>query len=1218
MNNTYLNLISYNVRGLNNSKKRRTIFTYLKSHSCDIALLQETFSSEEEENKWSGEWEGKCIYLHGTKHSKGMAIMIRKGLNVEILKEESDKNSRFMYIKIRIDENIIHIFNVYAPNKEPDQLVFINTLKAMITNQNITSSDCCIFGGDWNLIQNTILDKNGGTNVSTKKKYHARLSELLEEYELLDIWRKRNGIKQRYTWRQKSPRIQCRLDYFLITQSLEVITNSQILPSILSDHSPVTLEIQLLNKAKLGPGHWKLNVSVLEEDKYINAVKEKITELEHLYKDMANKNLKWELYKYEIRKLSIQYCKKKKKTHQDVKLQKESELTDLLKFENDNNEDFQKQIEVLQDELEEIYKVESEGAKVRSRTKWFEEGERNTTYFYNLEKVNQAKKNIRKLVINENEITMQTEILNELHTFYKNLYTEQPTTDDSHGFFTAENIPKLDNIEQQICEGMITENECSEVLKTFKGNKSPGNDGLPIEFYTVFWQDIKQTLIESYNYSFENGTLTNSQRQAIITLIDKPDKDRRFIENWRPISLLNMDYKILTKCLSYRMTKVLNKLIHHSQFGFLKGRNINDALLTILDIVEHLDLKDKPGIMLAIDFQKAFDTLSWNYMLKTLETFNFGNEFIKWITICYTEISSCVINYGYASQYFDIKRGVRQGDPLSPYLFILALEILCINIRNDNNIKGINIMEVEIKTITFADDTTILLQDIESAKKLLRLLQYYEQLSGLRINRNKSEGLWLGSNKNLNIKPLGLKWRKTIKLLGIHISYDKNEIISKNFDAKISRIKQQLNMWRCRDLTIFGKVLLIKTFALSHILHITSVLDTPDEFIKEFEQIIYKFLWNGKQYKVKKNVCIQNKNMGGIGMISLKEIIKTQRIKLIKDYFNDKYEYWKSTMTNIMLPYHLNILLLSNFNIPENATPFYKSVFSAFKEVKLNKIGDKEDIENQCIWYNENITLPFSANQIGKLIDKGLVTITNLINDNGDFKTWDVLKQEFDLSQNDFIVYHSIKLAIPSEWRNTLKVKANKCKSENELKIQLNHNEYTLRNINTKFLYLEMVKEKYEVSKAQYDYSKKFDIKDEDFFHYHSLYMNLNIVNKVKETQYKIVHNYIANNRILYKMNLLNSPRCNFCQLYSQDTSHLFLECLEVKNFWYKVNKWLQEEQGIQLDLNLKNIILGNVEMSQYLTKILLYAKSFIYICKNKYRFPKIDNFKRWLSKFPN
>ena len=219
-------------------------------------------------------------------------------------------------------------------------------------------------------------------------------------------------------------------------------------------------------------------------------------------------------------------------------------------------------------------------------------------------------------------------------------------------------------------------------MDSFQTNKSPGNDGIPIEFYKRCWNLISQPFLESVSESFEKGEMSNSQKQAVITLIEKKGKDRCLIENWRPISLLNVDAKILSKVIATRIKKVLPDIIHHNQSGYVSDRYIGETVRSIFDIMDFTDKENIPGLLIFIDFQKAFDTLEWSYLYKCLEAFNFGGEFIRWVRTFYQNIQSCVINNVTASDYFNLERGVRQGDPLSPYLFILAVETELVSPRS--------------------------------------------------------------------------------------------------------------------------------------------------------------------------------------------------------------------------------------------------------------------------------------------------------------------------------------------------------------------------------------------------------------------------------------------------------------------------------------------------------------------------------------------------------
>ena len=163
----------------------------------------------------------------------------------------------------------------------------------------------------------------------------------------------------------------------------------------------------------------------------------------------------------------------------------------------------------------------------------------------------------------------------------------------------------------------------------------------------------------SLNYSYDFGKLSNSQKQAIITLIEKRDKDKRDLLNWRPISLVNVDVKIGSKAIAKRLENVLSSIIHYNQCAYFKGRTIFDAVITVDNIMEFSERYNLEGRVICIDFKKAFDTVSRDFLFCTLSSFGFGPSFLQWIHTFYNNISSCVVNNSFCTQHFTVERGVR-------------------------------------------------------------------------------------------------------------------------------------------------------------------------------------------------------------------------------------------------------------------------------------------------------------------------------------------------------------------------------------------------------------------------------------------------------------------------------------------------------------------------------------------------------------------------------
>ena len=434
----------------------------------------------------------------------------------------------------------------------------------------------------------------------------------------------------------------------------------------------------------------------------------------------------------EIRTTTISFSKGKaqaiRKHEADIKQQLDTRHKIICNSQNlDNIDGILKQYDDLKKELQHQYKNKGKAAIFRSKCRWVEKGEKATKYFFNLEKRNYNRKTINEIKLENDETTTdETQILSMIQTYYSNLYNSQATdAQDSFEIFTESmEIPKLHDADRDVLDGPLTYEECKKSLETFGNGKSPGGDGFTVEFYKYFFHLVGADLLASLNRAYELGRLSVAQRRGIITLSSKDDAELLLLQNWRPITLLNVDHKIASKAIERRNEPMLTMLVHPDQTGFIKGRYVGENVRLISDIMKQTRVNNTPGtcILISVDFKKAFDSLEWSCIQSALKKFNFGDILRKWIEIFYMDIESAALNKGFATDWFKPSRGVRQGCPLSPYLFILTAETLSNKIKQNSTIKRIRIFGSEIKLSQFAADTNLFCAYVASAGHALETI----------------------------------------------------------------------------------------------------------------------------------------------------------------------------------------------------------------------------------------------------------------------------------------------------------------------------------------------------------------------------------------------------------------------------------------------------------------------------------------------------------------
>ena len=418
------------------------------------------------------------------------------------------------------------------------------------------------------------------------------------------------------------------------------------------------------------------------------------------------------------------------------------------------------------------------------------------------------------------------------------------------------------------------------------------------------------------------------------------------------------------------VSKSQQNLINYDQTGFLKGRFIGENIRLIDSIIQYATEKNIPGLLLFIDFEKAFDSLEWPFIHDTLRSYGFGASLIKWVKTLYSHTESCILNNGWASNFFEIQRGVRQGCPLSPYLFILSAEVLATAIRKNTNIKGISINDVEIKLSQYADDTTLILDGSEeSLRSSLATLDDFSKVSGLRLNDKKTEAPWIGAsigNYKILLPGKELKWPKDkVKSLGIWISTNPELSASLNYNEKLEKVKEILRCWKYRRLTLLGKITVIKSLAVSQLVYLLSPLRSNYRILNEINDLLYTFLWNGKGDKIKRKIMINDLSVGGLKMIDISSFNKSLKTTWIKKYLdNNNKGKWKIFFDIALKNYGCQNFFSYNLNVRDTSSTiatsdaFVNELLGIWAEVNFEpEITSKDHFLDQQLWHNSLIRI---------------------------------------------------------------------------------------------------------------------------------------------------------------------------------------------------------------------------------------------------------------------
>ena len=391
-----LRILSFNVKGLGDKLKREKIFNFTKQKVNEgIILLQETHSSREKCDSWSKEFDGNCFFNHGTSNSKGVAILLTLDQDYKVLKYEHDGEGRLQMLSIELEDQKYLIVNVYNPNTEKEQVAFLSKLNDALKNFPDIFEHNIIIGGDFNFIYDILLDANGG-NPSLKLKSITEINNIKITFDLCDIFRVRFPNTKRFSFRQKTPKLSRRLDHFLISESLQdSVEKIDILASIASDHSPVFLSIKRINDLDSGPGYWKFNNSLLQNNIFCDDLRKMITAFNINNTHITDQQVRWELLKFELREFSIKFSKKlaHKKRERGIFLENiVKDFETKSKTHSIYNEEIYLE---SKSELEQLHDRITQGIILRSKCQWYQDGEKSSKFFLNLEKIKAKRSTIK-------------------------------------------------------------------------------------------------------------------------------------------------------------------------------------------------------------------------------------------------------------------------------------------------------------------------------------------------------------------------------------------------------------------------------------------------------------------------------------------------------------------------------------------------------------------------------------------------------------------------------------------------------------------------------------------------------------------------------------------------------------------------------------------------------------------------------------------------------
>ena len=872
-----LDCFSCNVRGLKNPERLVEICDIAKNKSKsknNIISIQETkIQNLKEEHKRvlkNFKLTYEIVPARGT--AGGLLTLFPESLNVKpVIKTDN-------VLALALNQKGPIICNVYINPKDYHMRAF----EIACEDLREISENGILVMGDFNAIEpnqhyekGKMFPKNNDIRITR----YLRISRFLNYFNAFDLG-KTLGMMEN-THFDKRTRADTRIDYFFGNINVQN-SKMSIHSTSFSDHKCLHLNC-FTNENQIGNGSWKLNNEILLKEAEI---KEIILNCFEKTSDMARK---YDIYKSRLRDLLRLLCIRnaKEKNFLDLKLEREVEIS--TKNLHSKKVCSKNDLEEHEEKVEKLKSFRSARAKVflQSMKNFYldvNEGDPKSTKSM-LRKLAE-KREIRK-VINSEGVTIEDEsdILDEFARYFEKCY-KRPNDRNKieqklyvrkkhlHKFFkknkTILEDYKLQNEIQNDEDSPITELEVEKAIIKLNSKSAPGSDGLSSDLYKTQKEVFIPILTELFNKIHETHYVPPSFKQAIIKLIPKKPNCVN-IENFRPISLINTDQKILSHIIADRLRKVLNVLIGRHQTAHLTKRNINTSLMKLQKFATEMSKRE--GIV-ALDFNKAFDKVNREYLMEMIGRLPLDCQTKNIINKTYEETIALINIRGSFSIPFKTETGVRQGCPMSALMFNLAIEPLLQRIQNTNFIKS----SQETKSIAFADDISICMYT-SSIGNLFAILKDFADMSDLTVNINKSKMITAG--KLYKEEKWKLQKVKRAKILGLYINVGgkldnetKNEMMS-------TAVKTAQFMGP--TVSLYARAKNIETFVLPKLIYSLRHYPKSKTFLKKLNAVIINQLWLDKKHNVNQEIVNTPHQEGGIGLRNLQKLILTAKLMDLKN-----------------------------------------------------------------------------------------------------------------------------------------------------------------------------------------------------------------------------------------------------------------------------------------------------------------------------------------------